>query len=259
MMQELRIIDCQTLSFSHQLSKERMERAVHSFGAGVIQRMLCFALYLLGVNRSAVGRSLGIPPETVKSIVKALHRDGLVALEDRRRRRSTFLPPAAPQPPPLRLRHQPQHVEVDFGAGRRPLKLSREDPLQLRTVLLSMLNDGLLSKQQVAEAIDLTPARTAALARQLAQQGVASLMDQRQGQKQGYRVTPTVKAELIQQFAVDVITGRRASGEAIAAQLEDRCQITVAARTVRHHLAQMGLSKIRYSLPQLVAAAKKTP
>ncbi len=258
-MSELRIIDCQSLPFSHLLSKERIERAVHSFGPGVIQRLLCFALYLLGVNRSAVGRSLGIPPETVKSMLKALHRDGLVALEDRRRRRSTFLPPAAPEQPPLRLRHQPQHVEVDFGAGRRPLKLSRADPLQLKTVLLSMLNDGLLSKQQVAEAIALTMARTAALARQLAHEGAASLRDQRAGQKQDYRVTPTVKAELIQQFALDVITGRRASGEAIAAQLQDRCQISVAARTVRQHLAELGLSKIRSSLPQLVAAAKKTP
>ena len=258
-MQELRSLDCQTLSFSHLLSKERMERAVHSFGAGVIERLLCFALYLLGLNRSAVARSLGIPPETVKSMLKALQRDGLVALEDRRRRRSTFLPAAAPQPPALRLRHQPQHVEVDWGAGRRPLKLSREDPLQLRIVLLSMLNDGLLSKPQVAEAMALTPPRTAALARQLAQAGAASLRDQRAGQKQDYRVTPTVKAELVQQFAVDVITGRRASGEAIAAQLKERCQITVAARTVRYHLAEMGLSKIKHSLPELVAAVKKTP
>ena len=192
-------------------------------------------------------------------MLKALHRDGLVALEDRRRRRSTFLPPAAPQPPPLRLLHQPQHVEVDLGAGRTPLKLSREDPLQLRIVLLSMLNDGLLSKPQAAKAMALTPPRTAALARQLAQAGAASLRDQRVGQKQDYRVTPTVKAELIQQFALDVMTGSRASGQAIAAQLQHRCRITVAARTVRHHLAELGLSKIKHSLPELVAAVKKTP
>lgn len=235
-----------------------MERAFEPFGKGVVQRLLCFALYLLGVNRSVVGRSLGIPPETVKSIIKALNQDGLSALEDRRRRYSTFLPQAVPQQPPIRLRHQQQSVIVDFGGGGRLLSLSREDPLQLRIVLLSMLNGGLLSKQQVAEAIDLTPARTAALARQITSEGAASLLDRRKGQQQDYRVTPAVKAELIQQFAVDVITGRRASGEAIAAQLKDRCQITVAARTVRYHLADMGLSKIKHSLPELVAAVKKT-
>jgi transposase len=258
-MQKVRMIDCQTLSFSQKLSKDRMERALESFGAGVIQRLLCFTLYLLGVNRSVVGRSLEIPPETVKSIVKALNRNGLSALEDRRRRYSAFLPQAVPSPPPIRLRHEPPYVIVDFGGGGRRLKLSREDPLQLRIVLLSMLNGGLLSKQQVAEAIDLTPARTGALARQFTSEGTASLLDRRKGQQQDYRVTPAVKAELVQQFAVDVMTGRRASGEAIAAQLKERCQITVAARTVRHHLAEMGLSKIRYSLPELVAAVKKTP
>ncbi len=258
-MQKIRMIDCQTLSFSHRLSKDRMVRASESFGAGVIQRLLCFALYLLGVNRSVVGQSLEIPPETVKSIVKSLNRNGLSALEDRRRQYSTFLPQAVPKQPPIRLRHQQHYVIVDFGDGGRRLKLSREDPLQLRIVLLSMLNGGLLSKQQVAEAIDLTPARTAALASQLTSEGTESLLDRRKGQQQDYRVTPAIKAELVQQFAVDVITGSRASGEAIAAQLKERCQITVAARTVRHHLAELGLSKIKRSLPELVAAAKKTP
>jgi len=163
-----------------------MERALESFGAGVIQRLLCFTLYLLGVNRSVVGRSLEIPPETVKSIVKALNRNGLSALEDRRRRYSAFLPQAVPSPPPIRLRHEPPYVIVDFGGGGRRLKLSREDPLQLRIVLLSMLNGGLLSKQQVAEAIDLTPARTGALARQFTSEGTASLWT---GERGSSRIT----------------------------------------------------------------------
>ncbi len=251
------MIDCQTLSFSHRLSEDRMERALESFGTGVIQRLLCFALYLLGVNRSVVGRSLEIPPETVKSIVKALNRNGLSALEDRRRPYSTFLPQAVPKQPPIRLRHQQKYVIVDFGGGGRRLKLSREDPLQLRIVLLSMLNGGLLSKPQVAEAIDLTLARTAALASQLTSEGTASLLDRRIGQKQDYRVTPEIKAELIQQFVLDLITAGRTSGNTIAEGLKVRCDISVPARTIRHHLAGMGLSKIKHSLPELVAAAKK--
>ena len=258
-MQKLRMIDCQTLSFSQELSKDRMERACESFGTGVIQRLLCFALYLLGVNRSVVGRSLEIPPETVKSIVKALNRNGLSALEDRRRRYATFLPQAVPPPPPIRLRRQPPYVIVDFGGGDRRLKLSREDPLQLRIVLLSMLNGGLLSKQQVAEAIDLTPARTAALARQFTSEGTASLLDRRKGQQQDYRVTSAIKAELIQQLVLDLITAGRTSGNTLAEGLQARCGISVPARTVRHHLAEMGLSKIKHSLPELVAAVKKTP
>jgi DNA-binding transcriptional regulator LsrR (DeoR family) len=51
-------------------------------------------LYLLGLNRSAIGRNLGIPSETAKSIIKAVSKKGLVAFEDRRRSSSAFLPQA---------------------------------------------------------------------------------------------------------------------------------------------------------------------
>jgi len=84
------------------------------------------------------------------------------------------------------------------------------------------------------------------------------LLDQRGGQKQAYRVPAEVKAEIIQQFAADVITGGPTSGDMISAALKDRCRISVPARTVRHHMANLGLTKIKHSLPELVAAVKKT-
>ena len=82
-------------------------------------------------------------------------------------------------------------------------------------------------------------------------------MGQRQGQKQDYRVPSDVKAELIQQFAVNVITSGRTSGSAISAELKEHCNNPIPARTVRYHLARMGLGKIKGSLPQLVSAVKK--
>ena len=121
-----------------------------------------------------------------------------------------------------------------------------------------MLNNGLLIKQDVAEAIKLTPFHTTTLARRLREKGARSLVDRRQGQKQEYRVPAPVKAELVQQFAVDIITSGKTSGSKISAELKERCNISVPARTVRHHLAQMGLRKIKKSLPQLVAGVKKT-
>lgn len=257
-MKKMRLIDCHTLTFSPQLFQDRMDRALGLFGMGVIQRILCFALYLLGASRTAIGQSLNVPTETVKSTIRALKRDGLGALEDRRQRLSTFLPRSSRQPPPITLKQEQEHIVVDLGVGDRHLKLCSHDPLQLRTVLLSMLNSGLLSKGQVAQAIGLAQAHIATLAHRLDHDGALSLVDQREGQKQDYRVTPAVKAELIQQFTVDVITEGRTTSSAIAAKLTDRCQITVPARTVRHHLVQMGLTRIKHSLPQLVAAVKKT-
>lgn len=227
------------------------------FGAALIKRLLSFALYLLGLHRQDIGKSLDLPAETVKSIVKTVIRDGLGALEDRRRKPSALIRPACPAPPPIALKQEEQLVVIDFGAQGRQLKLDRRDPLQLRTVLLSMLISGLLTNQQVAEAIGLTLPRTTTLAQRLMQDGALSLVDKREGQKQDYRVTPETKAELIQQFAVDVITGGSTSGASISDKLQQRCQITIPARTVRHHLAKLGLPKTKHSLPQLVAAAKK--
>jgi transposase len=235
-----------------------MAQAWESFGAGVIRRILCFSLYLLGLNRSAIGRTLGIPPDTAKSIIKAVKRDGLRAIEDRRLKPSTLpAKQSAKEPAPITLRKDDDHLVVDFGRDRA-IKLCRQDPLQMKTVLLSMFNSGLLSTRQVAEAIDLTPSHTAALGRRLREQGALSLVDQRQGQKEDYVVTPSIKAELIQQFALDVITSGRTSSTAISEKLKERCGILVPDRTVRHHLSRMGLKSIKRSLPQLVAGVKKT-
>lgn len=235
-----------------------MDQARQTFSQVVVQRILCFALYLLGVNRKAIGQALGIPSETAKSIIKVLNKDGLAALEDRRHRFSTFLPKTQPEPPPITLQEGKDSIVVDFGASNRHLKLSRHDPLQMKIVLLSMLNNGLLSKREVAEAIKLSPSHTATLARRIDEEGTRSLMDRRQGQKQDYRVPAMVKAELIQQFAVDIITSGKTSGKTISTELKERCNIDVPPRTVRHHVARMGLGKIRRSLPQLVDTVKKT-
>jgi len=258
-MGKIPLIDCQNLVYSTRLAENRMAQALMSFGSSVLQRLLCYSLYLLGVNRKTIGQVLNIPSETAKSIIKTINRDGLAAFEDRRRQFSAFIPQASSNPQPITLREEEGHLLVDFGMSGRVLRLNREDPLQMKTILLTMLNSGLLKKRQVAEAIKVTPSHTATLARRLDEQGALSVVDQRQGQKQDYRVPRQVKAELIQQFALDVIASGRTSGSAISAELKERCNIIIPARTVRHHLARMGLRKIKGSLPQLMSAVKKTP
>lgn len=257
MTRKLPSIDCQNLAFSHYLAQDRMQRAQQLLGVNVVQRFLCLALYLLGVNRSAIGQALGIPAETAKSIIKAMTNDGLCALEDRRRSMSTFLPQSRPQHAPITLQQADERIVVDFGVEGRQLVIPSQNVLQIRAVLLSMLNSGLLSSHQVAEVIGLTPAHTATLAHRLEHEDISSLIDKRQGQKADYRVTPQVKAELVQQFVVDAIAHRKVSSEAISAELKERCQMTVPARTVRHHLARIGLQTIKHTLPKLLAAAKK--
>ena len=253
------LIDCQNLAFSTRLAENRMGQAQKIFGPGVLQRFLCYSLYIFGVNRKTIGQALGIPPETAKSIIKTINRDGLVALEDRRQQSSVFRPQVPSEPQPVTLREEGSQIIVDFGISDRVIILDREDPLQLKTTLLTLLNSGLLKNRQVAEVLEITPTYTAVLARRLDEQGALSLLDQRQGQKQDYRVPEEAQADVIQQFALDVITSVQTSGRTISAELKERCDISIPARTVRHHLARMGLGKIKKSLPQLVSAVKKTP
>lgn len=258
MSQNLRTIDCQNLTFSASLAQERMKRA-QSLGKNVVQRILCFALYLLGANRRAIGEVLGIPAETAKSIIKAIGRNGIPALEDRRRRNSAFPPrPSIPHIGPVSVHTSQEFVIVEFGLEDRRLSIPLQNSLQVKTILFSMLNSGLIDQRQVADVIGLTPAHTTTLARRLDNEGLSALIDKRQGQKSDYRITAEVKAELVQQFALDIITRGKTSGQAISRELQERCRMTIPARTVRYHLGRMGLPRIKNSLPQLVATLKKS-
>ena len=257
MSHEFKFPDCQKVTFSPELSKKRLAKALNYLGPQIIQRLLCFALYLLGVNRSAIGDILNIPTETAKSIIKVVQRDGLSALEDRRR--TPFVPAQKSQElEPITLNEDGNTLVINFGFKGREIHLSRDDALQSRTVLLSMVNSRLLSKQMAAKAIKVTPSYMTTLIKRFHKEGAISLVDQRQGQKHDYRVLPAVKGELIQQFAVDVVTSGRTSGEKISAELKERCDLELPPRTIRHHMSQLGLSRIKRTLPQLLATVKKT-
>lgn len=253
------MFDCQDLGFSAELSQQRIDRALRVFELDVLRRLICFALYLLGVDRTALSEVTQMPPGSVRSVLRVLLRDGVSALEDRRQR--GFSPPRPPKPGPaparVKLREDDQLLMIDLGIPAGTLNIPTRNRLQIRAVLLSMVNSGLLSRKEVAARLDLTAVHTGNLARQLDQDDIPSLIDKRQGQKQDYRVTADVKAELIQQFVVDVVSEGRTSGRLLSEHLRQRCELVIPDRTVRHHVAQLGLPRIRLSLPQLLRELKK--
>lgn len=255
MSKEFQVPDCQELQFSTELSQKRLHQARRALGPGVVQRLLGFALYLLGLNRSAIGQIINMPTETVKSMIKTINRDGIPGLEDRRRASPSQ---ESRKPKPITLRDEGSFLIIDLGADKPELKLSRQDPLQLKTVLISLANNGLLAKNEAAQALNVSSSYMSTLVRRFQEQGTTSLLDKRQGQRHDYRVPPAVKGELIQQFTVDLISCGRTSSSRISAELKERCGLEISARTVRHHMALMGLKSVKRSLPQLVAAVKKT-
>lgn len=241
-------------------SQRRIEQATRTLGAEVVSRMLAVALYLLGARRKALAEFLAIPLDTVKSLVQRVFTIGLPALEDRRRKASTFMPQLVEtrQETMCKLMVEPEKLVLEWNQSTR-IEIPRRNHLQCRTVLMTLLEAGLLSIDEVARAIGLSIERVRKLSKKLYQSDVFALMDQRRGQQQDYRLTPEVKAELIQQFVLNLQTHAGTSSKQLSEDLEKRCQIKVAGRTIRQHAAKLGLGQMRKSLPRLLTALKKTP
>ena len=249
------MIECQQASFSLELQQQRLTQAQKVLGEKVLRRLLCFTLYLLGVDRSSIANLMDIPPGTIRSVVRAILHDGITALEDRRRGSSTFLPPQ-PKTMKIKIQTEGQWVSVDFDTMSR-IEIPRENTLQTRVVLLTMLNSGLVSTRDVSEVLGLSEVHTLNLARKLHTDDIPALIDKREGQKQEYRFTADVKAELIQQFVLDIVAGGKASGRLLSEHLQERCHLRLSERSIRDHIDKLGLSKIKKSLPDLLAGLKK--
>lgn len=252
------MLDCRDLPpLSYERSQKRLERATSVLGAKVVKRLLSFSLYLLGANRDALAGCLGIRLETLKSLVKRCFSDGVAALEDRRGGFSTFLPSQAPALKP-KASLEPDTVVVEFDEGTQ-IRIPLRNRIQCRTVLLTMAGSKLLSVDEVADVLGLSAERVRKLKTKLAQHDVVeALVDQRSGQQRDYRVTPEIKAELIQQYVVNLQTEGRTSSEKLKDDLSNRCDIKIASRTIRLHVAKLGLPLIRDSLSQLLSEVKKT-
>ena len=204
------MIDCRFASFSASLQQQRLRQARKILGEKVVSRILCFALYLLGFERSSIAELTGNPAGTVRSIVRAVLHGGVPAFEDRRRRSSAFLPPQ-PKRIEITVRKHAQGVSVDFE-GMDGIRIPRENNLQVRVVLLTLLSGGFVGTREISEVLGLSTVHTLNLARALEREDIWGLIDKREGQKQEYRFTEEVKAELIQQFVLDIVAEGRTSG-----------------------------------------------
>lgn len=249
------MIDCQKASFSSSLQQQRLEQARSVLGERVVDRLLCFSLFLLGVQRSTIAELLDAPPGTVRSVIRSVLHNGLPALEDRRSSSSTFLP-SRQEPVKITIEKSPEMITVNLGDSGR-IEIPRKNVLQQRVVLLSLLTDGLLSTKEVSEALGFSMVHTRELSEKLSGGDVTSLIDKRSGQTQEYRFTPEVKAQLIEQFVVDLVTDGSVSGRTIAEHLQQRCDVGLSERSIRDHLGKLGLSRIKKSLPGLLKEAKK--
>lgn len=238
------MLDCRGLDFSPKLAATRIQAAELVFGEAVLRRIVAFTLFILGVDRAHIAEVVGMPPGTVRSLIRRLLGVGVEGFVDHRRRAAPAAPvrPAEPKPA-LTVHVPPEAGALVVGCG--DLQLPADNPIQRKVVLLSLIGEGMLSAEDVAPALGLSASHVRKLHRDLMASDVTAVLDKRRGQLQDYRVGPELKGQMIVQFVLELAECGRASSETVARRLEQSCDEHLSERTVRHHLSRLGLTRVR--------------
>ncbi len=253
------MIDCQQVRFSPSVGGERKEKAEMVLGKKVVTKILTLALYWLGGSRPQIAAGLGVQENSLRTTVRVVLQDGLGGLEDRRHSHSQgILPPSSqPSAEAVTVLREADLVTIRFGAIGAPLTLSTANRVQLRVVLLSLVNSGLISAGGVAEVLGLSSVHVRNLASRLADNDVEALLDKRRGQQKEYVLTANVKSQIVLQYTANAVLGKATGSKAVVADISERSGLTVSDRTFRHYIAKLGLGEIATKLPELVNRVKK--
>ncbi len=250
------MLDCQDLDFSTELAASRTEAAEAVFGKSVLRRIMVFALFLLGAKRAHISEALGMPPGTIRSLIRRLLRIGPEGFRDRRGKAGSETVVDRQQPPPALVVRVEPHTELLLIAGGQ-LELPAGNPAQRKVVLLSLIGAGMLSAEEVAPLLGLSTSHVRRLHRELMASDVQAVLDKRSGQLKDYRVDARLKGQIIVQCVLELAERGRASSAAVARRLNVHCNENVPERTIRHHLSRMGLTSLRPLLREGLGAIKK--
>ena len=239
------MLDCRNLDFSPKLAAERFENAERVFGTSILNRIVAFSLFILGVDRARISKELDIRPGTLRSLIRRVLSTGVPGFVDRRRKAAYEVPevPDRLEEPPAALSlHLPsQEGTLNISGGQ----LRLQNPTQSKVVLLSLIGEGLLSAEDVASVLELSPSHVRRLHHALMTGDVEAVLDRRRGQVQDYRIGSDLKGQMIVHFVLELAEVGKASGAAVARRLGLHCDEHVSERTIRHHLKKMGLTQVK--------------
>ena len=258
-MTELINLHCQSLSFDPKLSARRLMKAQSIFPIKILLNIIFLSLYLLGMKRSTIASTLDLSPNTVRTKIRIFLKEGASALFDRRKK--ILLPQVKDEPEtsPKRETVIEQTTQDNvLRVGDVCIAIPKNNHLQARAVLLTFVQNGIITKAEAAENLNLSSGHIGYLCNELKDKDIQSLLDQRQGQKQDYKFPPEVKAQLIQIFTIKSLTGKNTSGKTIGEELEAMFETSFSERSVRFHMRKLGLSHIKRTLPVQYELEKKT-
>ena len=111
-------MNCDQFDFSPARSQTRLHQARALFGERIVNRILAWALFLLGASKPMICSTLGLKPGSLRTLLYRLQHQGLGALEDRRCKTSTFKrenATAALQPLRVSLHQQDDLHQIRFS------------------------------------------------------------------------------------------------------------------------------------------------
>lgn len=245
-------IDSSSIVFSTARSRNRLEKAVAVVGEKAVKRILGLALFLLGANRKNISEMLDMPIGTFFTFLTRFHKDGMEVFSTKRNALKSTVSKAESE-----MTNERHAVLNTLKILKKAEELKQINPLQHKVLVLSFLNWDMLSAKDASKLLCLSQQYTSKLGHKLAANDIEVLFDKRQGQQQDYQFSEAVKAELIQQFAFNVITGNNAGSTQLCQQVNKACETSVSDRSVRLYMNKLGLNKIKQSLFDMVAESKK--
>ena len=252
------MINCQELSFSSYYSEKRFAIASKIIGTKLVNKIIAFALYLLGASRKAIAGGLDLPYDTIKSFTDRMEQNGISALVERRLKQKKIAEIKPSEIKKVEVDSTSDFLVLSFGNENQQLQIPANNTIQIRTVILTMLENGLIDINTASKILDCHPAHIQRLNRQLQKDDATIFIDMRQGQRQDYVFNSDTKAEMIQQYIANLVNRQKISSQALSEDLKQRCDLNLSPRTIRLHIKKLGLSKIKKSLPELIDCLKKT-
>ncbi len=263
------------ISFSKKLLEKRISKAASLIGAKTVNRIIGLALFLLGGNREQISNFLEMPVGTFFSLLTRFRNRGVEALIDKRENKhltkrkpvnetetetTETLETIGATSPCLEVVFGQQNKVIIIPPENNKIIVNPSNPLQSKTLILSFMSSGLLTAKEASEFLILSRRHVRDLSKKLetGDSDIDALIDKRQGQQKDCVFSEEIKAELIQQYTLNLVTGRSTSSSNITNQINEACNSSVSQRAVRQHEAKLGLNKIKYSLPKLLKELKKT-
>ena len=256
-MPEFDIIDCRFLSFSPDLSINRISKAKLVFGEKVLKRIICFCLYILGMKRVDIAEAIKLPENTVRTMLKTLTKDGFPALSDRRKTQAQQIAKHSNEQKSnqgIKLTEIQDSVLISINGLE--MSVPKKNKQQLKAILLTFTSNGLISKTYATKLLNISPSHVGHLVKSLSENDLSCLLDKRRGQQKDHVFTPEIKSELILQYTTNAVSGKSTSGATLANDLKERAQLDLSDRSIRMYISKLGLKDMDKKLRSMIE--KKT-